>query len=233
MIDDTVLVYQMGRVGSVAMRNALNQRGVRVQHLHYANDEGEFGQRSLAIINKIYERDQQWKVITMVREPVIRNISGFFRDLPYQKYPEYDKKLYNRFMREYNHVWPLIWYDLELRPLFDFNIYSWYFDFKKKYQIIETENLHLLILRNENLNKAPEAIKEFLGLDDFELPVKNATKDRPGPDRLYRQFRKQAVFPVAYLEFIYDTKYAKHFYTMAERARFYAYWLHPEIRKVP
>lgn len=223
-----ILIYQMGRVGSVALRNALNKANVKNQHLHYMMNDGEFYARNLPELKEsILRRDHQWKVITLVRDPVMRNVSAFFRKVDYRNHSGYIPDLLADFMTEYNHIWPLIWFDLELKEMFGFDIYSR--DFTQRHTGLLFD---ILVLKTEDLSttKTKELLEQFTGVDNIEVTRYNATQERPGLNTLHEKFKEQVIFPEAYLDFMYDSKYARYFFTQNMRKNLKYLWQNPEGR---
>ena len=95
-----VVVYQMGKVGSSSIYNALKARGLFVFHNHNLRPEiiakgieqwktrkptsvvprPELGKR-LWVYNHIIKKRRHAKYITLVRDPLGRNVSAFFSTL--------------------------------------------------------------------------------------------------------------------------------------------------------
>jgi hypothetical protein len=65
-------------------------------------------------------------------------------------------------------------------------------------------------------------MKEFLRLEDFVLVNSNTAADKPYA-ALYMAF-KQMPLPKAYVEAMYNTKFARHFYTEQEIQGFVRRW---------
>jgi hypothetical protein len=81
-----------------------------------------------------------------------------------------------------------------------------------------------LILRTENLHLAPGALAEFFGLvDPVPLPSDSVASEDDHAGN-YGQFLREISIPAELLDRAYDSKYARHFYAPAERARFRAAW---------
>jgi len=70
---------------------------------------------------------------------------------------------------------------------------------------------------------AHEAIKKFLDIDNFTLHQANAACTK-AYDTLYKEFKKKIIFPKQYLDMMYNSKYAQHFYTKKELQKFRAQW---------
>ncbi|MGI9284913.1 MAG: putative capsular polysaccharide synthesis family protein, partial [Pseudomonadales bacterium] len=66
---------------------------------------------------------------------------------------------------------------------------------------------------------APTAFREFLNMNDFQIVKQNEAKAKKYY-QLYKKFKTEAVFPRRYIDAVYGSKYARHFYTDAELAGF-------------
>jgi hypothetical protein len=91
----------------------------------------------------------------------------------------------------------------------------------------------VLLLRLESLNQcAPAAMREFMGLDAFELVESNTAEDKSYAD-LYKAFRRELALPESYLDRVYGTRFANHFYRADERDAFRRKWLAPAHKSPP
>jgi hypothetical protein len=171
-----------------------------------------------------------WQVITMVRDPVAQNVSSFFQivdmlipgmskgvDAPEPTTEE----LMDVFLANYPPDGVFVtWFDVEMKPSFGVDVFASPFSHDNGYQIYRQPHVDLLLMRLEDLDRcAPAAFKEFLDVDDFRIVNRNESKDKGYYD-LYRRFRAEAVFPHSYVDAVYGSKYARHFYSAAEIDRF-------------
>jgi hypothetical protein len=110
-----------------------------------------------------------------------------------------------------------------LEPVFGIDVYAIPFATEAGYQIYTTPHAHLLLLRLENMNDcAPQAMREFLNLDQFELLTTNTGEERETAD-LYRLFKTKPL-PREYVDYTYSSRLARHFYTEVELAMFTQRW---------
>lgn len=181
------------------------------------------------------------KVITMVRDPVATNVSGLFHNHLWwpaeikalcaatpaggQPSAECLAALQAYFLHRYPHDVPTRWFDMELRPLYDVDVYAQPFDPARGYAIYRSDFADVLLLKLETLNRsAPAALRDFMGLDDFQLVESNTAEDKSYAD-LYRAFRRELALPESYLDGVYSTRMAQQFYTADELAAFRRKWL--------
>ena len=223
----------MGKVGSVSIQVALRQKGLHTMHSHWMRVEGEYPTIKEHLVEEIKSGARNdWKVICPVREPVARNVSAFFQSA-HKYYPDYRDYKYKEavlesFLYKYNHQWPDLWFNAEIMNVFDFDPFLKKFNRSQGYQIYEVEHGEILILRLEDANKAvPKAMEEFLGLERVEMATSNSIAGRHNGTRvgkIYDEFMETAELPDGFLNAIYDTRYAKHFYSKREIKNFKRKW---------
>jgi hypothetical protein len=264
-----VIVYQMGKVGSTTIRESLETLNLNspIYHSHLLTkkriDETEqkrkkffrtsrhsYLQRSW--LNEFLRKQidkgldgKKWKIITLTREPIARNISTFFENLDIRQLNStnkyeissdyYDIKpiiigiddihcLFDLFFDRLKHDSPLDFFDRELKSVFGIDVFASEFPKKKGYKIYEDEKADVLLIRLENLNQcAGASIKEFLGIDNFRLFEKNIGTNKVYAP-LYKKFKKNIVLPNNYLDKYYKSKFMRHFYTEKEIINFRALW---------
>lgn len=254
---DPIFVFQMGRVGSISIRNSILRAyqglntPISVYHTHWqANfeelessakrDHAEPGQLLSALQEAKEVRRQlvdnpqvHCKLISIVRDPVARNISTFFYALP-EFITDWEAKvrsntltlqlLHNEFLvpRAF-HLTPEKWFDEQLKPAFGIDVYASEFPRENGYKVYASSKADLLVLRFEDFKKlAPFVFREFLGLQDFELLTTNTGEER-NTGGLYRMFKTQPI-QNDYLERMYSTQYAHHFYSQKELHEFQKHW---------
>lgn len=183
----------------------------------------------------------RWKVITLVRDPLARNVSSFFQNLPLLDYDyrarlaarseaEVVEELLALFERSYLGPGgvtdvdgdPLTWFDQELAPVFGVDVYQRSFPIERGFDLYDSSTARVLLLRLEDLDRcAPAAFREFLGLQHFSMRHQQIAEDKAYAS-LYRRFRAALRVPDAALDRIYGSRYARHFYTQAELEGFRA-----------
>jgi hypothetical protein len=194
-------------------------------------------ERNRAVSDRVLKRDTsgpRWKIITMVREPVVNNISSFFhnhfwwpKEIAQTVARDPDaalKQLTQLFFERYPHDQPLNWFDLEVLPMYGLDVYATSFPTERGYQICATEYADVLLIRLESLKTAgPAGLSEFLGIDNITLVNDNLAEDKWYND-IYRRFMKELVLPEEYLDRAYSSKMARHFYSEAEIEKFRKHW---------
>lgn len=238
-----VLIYQMGKVGSKTVEAALKSQGITTIHVHVLSAEGlERGE--LLKRSKIRGKDElwrniylgdfirnnknnlPWKIVTLVRDPIGRNISSFFenRDLWQSKAPDFLQgkrkidfsDLNKEFFNTFDHERPLIWFDIELKKVFNIDVFSEPFPQEQGYKIYKQSNIEVLLLKLEKFNECfSKAICEFLQIQSIHLEPTNVSANKEY-SMLYKEFLNNLKLHEDYVEAMYSARYTLHFYTKEE-----------------
>jgi len=270
-----VLVYQMGKVGSSSVRNALFRSRSRATRMVFMShellpirkrdpaaieidpdlrpallDEIQDARRLFSELptklrmhwllrERLYTqrihanfiaRQRPVNVITLVREPIAANVSMFFQmfaqyvGVAQEDSPHSVAQLGRIFLERYVHSRPLTWFDAELRTTLGIDVFARDFPHARGYERYDRGPVRLLVLKSELDDAAKQgAIGEFLDLDGFEMRRSNVTARKREAD-LYDRFKRETSFDQAFLDRMYDSKYARHFYAPQELERFRARW---------
>ena len=194
-----ILVYQMGKVGSRTVLASLREAGTaaRIFHVHVLTREGIEREERLhranwrgdARANHVWKSqhlrrrledpsdETRWDVVTLVRDPVARNVSSFFQigeralglDLGPDQPAVSVEELTRRFLEDFDgHDTPLTWFDDELAPVFGIDVFTRPFPYEQGFDIYEGDRARVRLLRLEDLSaSAATAFDRFLGLENF------------------------------------------------------------------
>ena len=257
-----LIIYQMGKVGSSTLVRSFRESGVDMDifQIHFLTSEwidivddqyknaskvhnkfilDEHWLASKFLNQKLAEnKNARWKVISLVRDPIARNISTFFQAFDVY-FPEDAKKfssdnadlagqsdeLIDIFLNKFKeHEVPLNWYDIHIKPIFNIDIFATEFPISKGFQILKGENIDMLILRLEDLNTtASEAVDKFLGIKGFTIASANISKDKGYADA-YSIFKDQINLPQKYIDNMYSSRFMNHFYSGEEIEKLRAKW---------
>ena len=128
------------------------------------------------------------------------------------------------FFDKLNHDSPLVFFDRELKGVFNVDVFASEFPKSKGYEIYKSEIADVVLIRLENLNEcAQEAFKSFLGIDNFVLHNANIGAEKVYAT-IYKIFKETISLPDTYLDKFYNSKFMKHFYSSEEIAEFQAKW---------
>jgi putative capsular polysaccharide synthesis protein len=251
-VRDPILVFQMGKVGSSTVYESLLalHLNVPVYHCHLLNNldaietevrraypNPEETLRELANGRRLRKeidggRWKRWNIISLVREPVGRNVSAFFQNLT-ELIPDAAARAANHslgsgeilqtFLQRYSHGAPAHWFDSQLKAVFGVDVFASAFPFEAGYQIYQGARARVLVMRLENLNDCLSlAVRDHLGIAPFAPIQANVGENKEYGD-LYREF-KGAGLPRDYVQQMYSTRFARHFYSPAELERFSTNW---------
>jgi hypothetical protein len=262
----SLVVFQMGKVGSSTVTATLRAglpshnvfqihflslewiKRVEDQYRQASKDHGRmFVDAHLLtskFLNDVYNRPEKgwkkWQLISLVREPVARNLSSFF-----QAFPVYFSKLsltsdadavngidpaelgrtfINEF-GEYRHSIPTVWFQTHIQPMFGIDVYAHPFESAKGYSIIEGESARLLLIRAEDVDRVfLEAFEVFQGIRLPTLIRSNDAMDKVYA-ATYRETKRLVELPEEYVDSLYSSQYMRHFYGEEEIRMFRDRWL--------
>lgn len=230
-----VLVYTMGKVGSTAITHALEARpDLAVFHVHHLGDRADRGHGHRQALSALLWRELVTPgvpaaVITLTREPVARNVSAYFQNLrrevggaaPWTRPPA---ELAAHFLARFPHTRALTWFDDEPRRALGVDVYAQPFDPALGHARLDHARYPTLVLRCElaDADKAAQ-VAGFLGLAALTLPRANVAADKAYA-RAYEAFRAALRLPAPLMDELLESRYARCFYSAAERAAAKARW---------
>jgi Putative capsular polysaccharide synthesis protein len=252
--ENDILVYQAGKVGSSSICTSLFTIGTNVTHVHMLTDtfiydlipelawepditELDIIRKSSHYCSDKIKKARQLKIVTLVREPLIRDYSHFMYHM--------DELVRNRYLSpndplpdacaegirkratqngkcEYGYQFE--WFDKELKAVFGIDVYGHPFDHEKGYSIIKQDDVEVLVIKLEKLNDLEQVIGEFVGAPHFKLINANeaSRKEYRG---LYRSIRESVKIPRQVVSLYYDgNRFMDHFYSAEEKKTFLKKW---------
>ena len=232
-----ILIYQMGKVGGSSINYSLNKYGLNgVYKVHRMNQENIKSVKINYIQNgmkpvlepgewlypKLVKVKQKIKIITLIREPIARNLSAFFQNYKLFLGKEYSEGQFNlqhlieTFINKYDHQVPLEWFDKEFKSVLNINVYNHDFNWNKGFINISTDKYESLILKCEISDSRKEkAIENFLKIENFNIQNANIGEKKVYSND-YKNFVKYIKLPVTYIDNMCNSKYMKHFYSNKE-----------------
>ncbi|NER78885.1 MAG: sulfotransferase family 2 domain-containing protein [Leptolyngbya sp. SIO1D8] len=257
-----LLIYQMGKVGSTSILQAVKAEldDEPIYHVHFLAPDKVVHKLQVArkafpkkryIMPEIMEADyirrqldnhpeqiQDWKIITLLRDPIARRVSAFFQEIEVPK--SLRKKLENsefrndfvqtlvkRFLDNWLNLAsePYHWFNSELKANFGFDIFAYPFDKKQGYQIYTPESgPKVLCFQLEKLSDcASEAFQTFMGIENLSLSKANVGSEKSYAT-LYKQFKATLRLPHDFVEAVYSSPHMAHFYSPEEISRFRHRW---------
>jgi hypothetical protein len=176
-------------------------------------------------IYKAYVKPKhELRVITLVREPIANNVSMFFQLIDHYigttiEQSGHDiESIIQIFLDQYMHTRPLTWFGAEEKTTLGIDVFKYPFPIAQGYNIVSNDNVSMLVLKVELDDQTKSrAIAEFLGLDNFEIVRSNVTSDKSHAKQ-YAEFKQRIRVPARLLDEMYESKYARFFYSEEERS---------------
>lgn len=177
--------------------------------------------------------NQRWNLISLVRDPVAQNVGAFFHNMK-EFIPDWKEQsesgsldfenLQRVFLTQYQHKNAQSWFERQMQPMWDIDVYAKRFDHKAGFSIYKSRKANLMVIRLEDVNKcAAHAFRKFLNFKNFQLVNKNVG-DEKEYSALYSEFKTYPL-PLDFVDDMYNTRFAKHFYSMNEIEAFKKHWL--------
>lgn len=235
-----ILIYSGAKTGCntllTSFRNIKNDNTFHM-HVEYTKDYYPLTK----LIN--LKRENKLLIVSSYREPIARHISSYFHAIHkilHMKLnvvlnldirhiiDDFLNRITNNFInghkeRPYEAYHPHLEND---RKNFDnVNIFDRAFNREEGFQIYETPNVKILMLRFDKINNWQNVIRENTEYKDFILIPDNLTKEKVTYD-LYRKFCDEIIFPKNLLDVIYeyDKENMEYFYTKQEVENIKSKW---------
>jgi hypothetical protein len=241
-----IVIYQMGKVGSTSVLEALNENNLfPVFQIHRMNPDhmdqirADYKQKNLKLppirmkkllYHEIIAKKRGAKFITLVRDPINRNISAFFENIQNYVSEPLDQvfdtgNLTKLFLEKYPQHVPLDWFDIEPKVVLGIDVFNYPFPKEKGFLQITKGKFDWLIIKTEIDDRTKEnTIRDYLKIDVLSLKKLNLTTDKAFGN-YFDRFKKELKLPKDYLEKMKNAKYTNHFYTSSELDILWARWL--------
>lgn len=256
-----IFVYQMGKVGSMSVYTSLQRArlGRPIFHVHFLDLENleriqqEYRDNRFlripedirigrTLIRKVARtKNVRWTVITLVRDPVERDLSDFLQHPEWWQMQRlrYERgwiaknqahKFVTRLTKEFQRYdeatnFACTWFDRELKRVFGVDVYDYPFDQERGFGIIRTETVEVLVLRLSDLDRVfHPVVTQFLRRPEpIPLVRANEARDRDVAN-IYPVVLRNLTLDRRTCERIYATKFARHFFSEAMREAAIARW---------
>ncbi|MEQ9287541.1 MAG: putative capsular polysaccharide synthesis family protein [Cyclobacteriaceae bacterium] len=220
----------MGKVGSHSIGNSLEKQynGFVCKGHVFSKYFGELGQRKL-FDNYYRKGKKKIKIISLVREPIGRNVSAFFQNFEVERGEAPDKDIYtidnlrSIFLSEYRHYEPLSWFHFILHH-FNIDVFKREFPSQGYCLYQNNEGVELLVLRSDLEDKYKEEhIGNFLDLSNFKIERFNIGRNKSYGE-VYREFVEKVKLPEWYLEMMKESIFFNHFFSKTEIEEICSHW---------
>lgn len=209
-------IYQPGQVGSFSMLEAINQKIPEAVHCHGWRSRGISSSFDTTLLfDEIEFQQGQVNLIIPTRDPLDWGLSRFF--FRFRKYTGFrledtdpsPDNLVSLFVQYFDTNEQSDWYDENVVERLDVPLYDEPFP-ENGYTTFETDYLKTLVIQSELEDSVKsEIIGDFLDTE-IEIGRTNTSEARFYADE-YNAVKEQE-FPKEFLDKIYGTTYAKHFY---------------------
>jgi len=245
--NNAIVVYTYGKVGSSTMYYTLKKYMPlnKIYHSHVLTKEKllerlnngydekskqQADQKSLKL-NYLIDKDKKirLKIISIVREPISRQISDLFENwetiFGNMMFDDLDiKTVEDKLSNSGSMSYLKKWFDEEFKESTGINIFNLNFDKEKGYSIYRFDDFDLLMMKLENIDDIfIEAIQDFLNIEMKRMRVVNTAHDKKGYAK-YKQIKKELRIDREILKRNYSKDYIRHFYTDKQISTFVERW---------
>lgn len=172
--------------------------------------------------------------VSIIRDPVARNLSAFFLSIErfvgdvYQRHAQgrlQPADLLDVFLRDYPHEIPLTWFEREVHEVFGIDVYAQPFSFEQDYALYESAALRMAVIKVESLERCYRpALQALFGKTPGELRNTHISAQDEPYAPIYKNFLAAVRLPQEYLDRMYGSAYARHFYRADELAALRKKW---------
>lgn len=223
------VVYTMGKVDSSSTSKAIQAAGLNCLDIHNMNHEKILGVAqdwinkgkfpppnicvSMAHRERLLVKKNKCLYVSLVRDPIARNLSAFFQNLHQMDDEIRDEtdpdKLAAYFIKAYQHNLPLQWFDREYKTELGIDVFSWPFERAQKYTWNKSANTILFRI------DCPDEVKSQVLSDALGRQITVGRLNvgaNKGYNTIYGKIKDLVSFPADFLDRMYDSKFVRHFW---------------------
>ena len=238
-----IIILTPGKVGSSSVYFTLKGKiPNKVFHIHYLSSNGileakeqhlKSDRKSIPLHliisgflnDKLAKYNGEVNIITIVREPISRQISSFFQNIDFYKSSIESESLDIDINKSINILNDLFednicqksenWFEQEIHKNFGIDVFMQPFNEKKNYMIFLEGRYKLLLMKMETIDQIfSKAIQEFLSKDAPIYLKKSNIGENKHYAKRYIKIKKEFKIDSNSLEGIVSSKYFKHFYSV-------------------
>lgn len=250
---NTYLVYSMGKVGSSTVTELMEKQYpfLPVFQIHFLSDNWikkiipsmpayyhvNIPPSEVFLQFKNEHPENRLKIITLVREPVIRDISDVFENwrdfFKTSEIGDLKMELIMNRLHQHDFDYTLSWFDTEFKEWTGIDIYTQPFDKEKGYSIWKFDSFDVLCIKLEKLDHVlNSSMMDFCGLD-----LKVARNSNVSAQKNIRELYKETVSEFRLSEkqehLIFDSRLVNHFYSENEIAKLRNKWVEHRKNEIP
>lgn len=236
------LIYTTGRVGSMALHYSLEERGAFAFQIHTLNAskliENQQPGTAVWAYRHIVAPGRPAKIINLFRDPLAVMISDFFPKLRWitgqkEAYFRYSVDelcaIFNtRYFEDGRHLEKLNWYENEMEASLGIDVYSQASPRDTGHIQFTYPRYDVLLIRTELDDRIKgDIIGQFAGLKDFTIIRRNEGETKDYGD-VYKAFKQRLIVSEEHLNQIYQSRYARHFFSANEIDKMRTRWQQSE-----
>ncbi len=217
-----IIVYQMGKVASMSVYTSLKEQypGTTLHRHELIPTEWQ----DATLLNHTNNLHKPLLIISMMRDPIARNISAFFQNFEVitgvkpadSKFSMKELETIYFTNPKMDHDPPYTWFDKNIKRHLGIDIFAQPFPKEEGSARFKNGSIEVLLMKAEIDNtKKEKLIKELTRLNSFELKSSNVGEDKEYAG-MYSEFKKSVTIPKEYLDTFYNSPAIKYFYTDAE-----------------
>ncbi len=234
-----VIVWTMGKVGSLSVYHAIRAAKIRALHPHYCDAESlrqlgekfghdlpliKHGEDAIAVLEQA-TLENPALIVTMVRTPIERNISSYFHNREFIDFSSEDlNEKVRHFIETYSHHVVLRWLDLNLKKVLGLDVYAEPFDKEKGFRVYDRGRHNVLLLRSD-LSRGEQGaiISDFVGRP-ITIGDRNVAAEKSYADE-YQAFVDRIDLSKEFVDQLLNSAYARHFWRKEKLDQLRKFWL--------
>lgn len=241
-----VFVYTQGKSASTTVEVAIRAAGLTCHKIHSlernwllqvtreAVAAGRFPPRHICTAmgyrEGLVSGGYVSRFVTLVRDPVAQALSAFFENLHSRRDGLTDKSppevLTEHFLGEAGFPRRLAWFDTEFKAQLGIDVMAASFNRQKR--LLRMPKRRLVVLRTDCPDHTKERVLSQMLGRPITLKPQNVSAEKPYA-AAYATVRASIVLPADTTDLVYESGYAKCFWTDEERALLRAWWLDPAL----
>lgn len=177
------------------------------------------------IIDRLYDEisnENELYIITLVREPIGRNISAYFHNLDaiFRQDNVHAKlspeQIMEGFFTRYPHSIPITWFDEEFNKVLGLDIYNHPFPKDEGALILNEGRFRILVMRHDiEDSRKQKYIEQLLDVINVKIVRKNEGINKAYYET-YTKFIDEISFSDEYINEMLGSRYARHFFASDE-----------------
>jgi len=223
-------VFQVHVISAAGIRTL--REGMRRRGLHrMTQDVISLEDVAYALNEELIKPRRAARIVSLVREPIARNISFYFEvlDVLWKTERAHEQirgeRLVAEFYERFTHERGIDWFDNEFKPVLGIDVYEYPFPREKGFLRIDSGPYEILLMRHDLDNRLKEkCLAELIGVPRISLGPRNVGAEKPYAVA-YRQLLNRIELTEDYVDCMLNSKYARHFFGAEELAEARANWL--------